>query len=76
MTTRLSPLPVLREQALRMAVAIKKMNHGGKRVVKFGVVMDDKTIVIRMTTEAISSTSIEALAEIIVREMMEEKGNN
>lgn len=85
MTTSQSPLRVLRGQADRMAMLLKKAERGehipgdngklaaarGKDSVKFAVVMDDKLISIDMPWITIRDTSEGGIAEYILKHMRE-----
>lgn len=84
MTTSRSPIAALREQAQRIAVALKAAERGeptgstlpvavalarSQPEIKIGVVMDDKTIMITMPWDTIRDTSESGLVEWIVAQM-------
>ena len=86
MTTKHSPLSVLKAQADKIAATIKAAERGekidvrfaekidaarAKPSIKFGVVMDDKIITIDMPWATIRTTSEAGLSEYIVRQMRE-----
>jgi hypothetical protein len=74
MSTSLSPLSKLKAEADRIAKHLKNaVDTMVKPRFKFGVFMDDKTITIDMDRQAIIDTSVEALSEMIVREMQGKK---
>lgn len=88
MTTKDSPLAALAAQAVKIARTLKAAESGSKvdrfsaekvaaaRVkpnVKFGVVMDDKTIVIDMPWAKVRDTDEAGLAQYIVDKMQESK---
>lgn len=86
MTTKHSPLRVLRAQADEIAGLICKAERGepvnvqfaeklaaarDKEAVKVGIVMDDKVITITIAWEVIRSTGRVGLAEYILDQMRE-----
>lgn len=86
MTTKNSPLRVLKAQADKIAAIIKAAERGEKIDVRFaekieaarekdsfkvGIVMDDKVITIEMPWAIIRSTSEVGLAEYILNQMRE-----
>jgi hypothetical protein len=85
MTTAQSPLRVLRGQADRMAMMLKKAERGEhipgdtgklaaarmKDSVKFAVAMDDKIISIDMPWATIRETSESGISEYILNHMRE-----
>ncbi len=77
MTTRNSPVRVLKAQADKIAKALKDPNTPQvkaarlKPTFKTGIVMDDKTITLEMPWTLVDATSEEALAAMILREMQE-----
>lgn len=87
MTTKHSPLRVLRAQADKIAAALKAAERGDKVDARFagklaaaarakdsfriGVVMDDKTLILALLWATIRDTTEPALAEYIVRQMQE-----
>jgi len=87
MTTRNSPLRVLKLQAIKIARAMKKAEQGKdphpsilkareeKDTLKAGTAMYDKIITIEMTWDLIKSSTEESLIEYILNQMLETKGN-
>ncbi len=88
MTTARSPLRVLKQQARRIAAALKQASRGekitndpGRKIeaalsrssVTFGVVMDDKILKFEMTWETIRETSERGIAEYILNQMREKR---
>ncbi len=88
MTTKHSPLRVLKAQADQIAAALKAAERGEKIDVrlaekiaaaranesfKVGIVMDDKIITIEMPWATIRSTSEVGIAEYILKQMREER---
>lgn len=86
MTTKHSPLRVLKAQADNIAATIKAAERGekidarfaekiaaarAKESFKVGIVMDDKVITIDMPWSTIRATSEVGLSEYIVRQMRE-----
>lgn len=86
MTTKNSPLHLLKRQADQMAGMIKAFERGEKIDVRFaakleeargrdsfkmGIVMDDKIITIDMLWATVRSTSEAGLSEYIVNQMRE-----
>ena len=86
MTTKHSPLRVLKVQADKIAQTLKAAERGEKIDVRFaekiaaareqdsfkvGIVMDDKVITIEMPWETIRATSEVGLAEYILGQMRE-----
>lgn len=86
MTTKHSPLRILKAQADRMAAIITAAERGepidiafaekieaarAKDSVSFAVIMDDKVITIELPWETIRSTGEVGLSEYIVRQMRE-----
>lgn len=86
MTTKNSPLRVLKAQADSIAKTVKAVergenpieDRGGKIAAsrargnfKFGVVMDDKVVTIDMTWATVAATSEVGLAEYILKQMRE-----
>lgn len=86
MTTKSSPIQVLKAQADSIAATLKAAERGDKIDVRFaakiaagrakptfkvGVVMDDKIITLEMPWTLISSTSEAALSQYIVDQMQE-----
>lgn len=86
MTTKNSPLKILKAQADNMASLIKAAERGEKIDVrfaekisaardkesfKFGIVMDDKAITIDMPWDMVRTTSEAGLSEYIVKQMQE-----
>lgn len=86
MTTKHSPLRVLKAQADKIAMVLKATERGenpvqdvggkiaaarGKEAVKFGIVMDDKIITIEMPWATIRATSEVGMAEYILNQMRE-----
>ncbi len=86
MTTRHSPLRVLKAQADKIAQTLKAAERGeaidlrlaekiadarAKESFKIGIVMDDKVITIDLPWENIKSTSEAGLSEYVVRLMRE-----
>jgi hypothetical protein len=84
MTTSRSPLRVLKEQADRIAAALKAAERGEKiaadpggkiagardrETVTFGVVMDDKFLKIEMPWTTVRETSEAGIAEYILKHM-------
>jgi len=79
MTTRHSPEWRLRQQASRMTTALKAMkptDHGGRPVIKVGIVMDDKTIVLEITRKKVMETPAHVLVEYLLGLMQEQTANN
>jgi hypothetical protein len=86
MTTARSPLWVLKEQADTIAKSLKMAERGEtlpvirsdklaaarmlRESVKFGVVMDDKTLMIEITWAVIRATSEAGIAEYILGSML------
>jgi hypothetical protein len=83
-TTSQSPLRVLKVQADKIAQTVKAISRGEnpvedrggklaaarhKETVKFGVVMDDKVIMIEMTWKTIGDSSEVGIAEMILKHM-------
>lgn len=90
MTTKNSPLRVLKAQADKIAATIKAAERGEKIDVRFaekidaarntpsfkvGIVMDDKIITIDMPWATIRSTSEVGLSEYILKQMRETRDN-
>ena len=76
MSTSSSPLSKLKAEADRIVVHLKKPNMlPNKPRIKFGVIMDDKTIFIEMDRQTILDTDATALSEMIVREMQGRTAN-
>jgi hypothetical protein len=90
MTTKHSPLRVLKAQADKIAQTLKAAERGEKIDVRFaekinaareqesfkvGIVMDDKVITIEMPWETIRGTSEVGLAEYILVQMREARAN-
>jgi len=88
MTTKHSPLRVLKAQADNIAATLKAAERGEKIDVRFaekieaaratdsftvGIVMDDKVIKIEMPWVTIRETSEVGLAEYILRQMRESR---
>ena len=86
MTTKHSPLRILKAQAEKIAAMLKAAERGEKIDVRFaekiaaardknsfkiGIVMDDKIITIGMPWETIRGTSEIGLAEYIIKQMRE-----
>lgn len=86
MTTKSSPIQVLKAQADKIAAMLKAAERGEKIDVRFaakieaartkptfkaGVVMDDKVIVLEMPWTLINATSEAALSQYIVDQMQE-----
>lgn len=86
MTTKHSPLRVLKAQADKIAATIKAAERGEKIDVRFaekinaarhkdgfkiGIIMDDKTIILEILWATIRSTSEVGLAEYILKQMRE-----
>ena len=86
MTTKHSPLSVLKSQADNIAKVINAFERGdnidmqfakkieaarAKESFKIGIVMDDKVITIEMSWVIIRNTSEVGLAEYILRQMLE-----
>lgn len=84
MTTSQTPTSILRKQAEKMAERIKALERGdpvdpkfaahylaarSKPEFKFGVVMDDKTLIITMPWTLIHSTGEVGLTEFILKHM-------
>ncbi len=88
MTTKHSPLRVLKAQADTIAAALKAAERGekiasdpagkiaasiAKGIVKFAVAMDDKIISIEMPWSTIRETSEVGIAEFILKHMREQR---
>jgi len=88
MSTKHSPLRVLKAQADKAAEILKKAERGepvandpaGKiaaslatGVVKFAVAMDDKVVFIEMPWDAVRASSEVALSEFILAQMQEQR---
>lgn len=88
MTTKNSPLRVLKSQADRIAQAVKAAERGeqidiqfaekiraarARESFKIGIVMDDKLISINITWTKIRETSEVSLAEYILKHMRESR---
>lgn len=88
MTTKHSPPAVLRAQAFKIAATIKAAERGEKVDVPFaqkiaearqrgffkvGVMMDDKVIILELSSEKIRETDGEALVEYILKLMQEKR---
>lgn len=88
MTTKNSPLRILKSQADRIAQAVKAAERGEQIDIQFaekikaartresfkiGIVMDDKLISIDMTWAKIRETSEVGLAEYILKQMRESR---
>lgn len=86
MTTKHSPLSALKKQADKIAAMLKAFDRGekidvkfaekieaarGKECIKFGIVMDDKIIMVDMPWETIRDTSEAGMSEYIVKQMRE-----
>lgn len=86
MTTKSSPIQVLKKQADLIARTLKRAERGerieatvaakiaaarAKPTFKAGIIMDDKVITIEMPWTTISSTSEAALSQYIVDQMQE-----
>lgn len=86
MTTKHSPLRVLKAQADKIAETLKRAERGekidtrfaekidaarSKESFKVGIVMDDKVITVEMPWATIRSTSEVGLAEYILNQMRE-----
>lgn len=86
MTTKHSPLRVLKAQAEKIAETLKRAERGEKIDVRFaekidaarskdsfkvGIVMDDKVITIEIPWATIRSTSEVGMAEYILNQMRE-----
>lgn len=77
MTTKSSPIRVLKTQAERIAKALKnpatpQMTAARlKPIFKTGIVMDDKVITVEMSWDLVDSTTEPALAEYILKLMRE-----
>lgn len=76
MTPADSPLPVLTEQARKIACALKDAERGdisvparARETVTFGVAMDDKILTITMPWATIRETTEAGLVEYIIRKM-------
>jgi hypothetical protein len=71
MSTSNSPLWKLQAEARRMARHLKQPGvlPPNKAIIKFGIVMDDKTITIDMARQTIVDTAEDALADMIVEQM-------
>lgn len=84
MTTSHSPLRALKAQADKIAALLKAVDRGervdvqfaekieaarGKESIKFGVVMDDKTVTVDMPWATLRGTSEVGLAEYILKQM-------
>ena len=83
MTTKDSPIEVLRAQAVAIATHMKKAERGEvederikeareKGFFKVGIAMDDKLITIEISMETIRNTGARALSEYILKQMREE----
>lgn len=88
MTTKNSPIRVLKLQADKIAAVIKAAERGEKidakfaekmeaartkESFKFGIVMDDKTITIEMPWTTVRSSSEVGLSEYILKQMRESR---
>lgn len=88
MTTRKSPLRILKAQADLMAAKLKATERGDdmasdpsgkiaaarqKESITFGVVMDDKVLKIEMSWATIRATSEVGIAEFILKHMCESR---
>lgn len=88
MTTKHSPLRVLKQQANHIAKMIKAFERGEQidhafahkleearrqSSLKFAVAMDDKVLAIEMTWQTIRTTSEPGISEFILREMRESR---
>lgn len=73
MTTKSSPLPILKDQADRIAamLRLKSAQPQPKENFKFGIAMDDKVLSVEMTWTMVRDTSEAALSEFILRYMQE-----
>jgi hypothetical protein len=82
MTTWRSPISLLKKQADQIAKLLKKIERGEvtggkidaartKPCLKYGVAMDDKFISIDMPWAMIRESSEPALAEFVLKQMME-----
>jgi hypothetical protein len=84
MTTSHSPLSVLKAQADKIAAMLKAVDRGekidmrfaqkieaarGKESIKFGVVMDDKVVIVDVPWATLRETSEVGLAEYILKLM-------
>jgi hypothetical protein len=91
MTTRHSPLRILKLHADRIAALLKKIERGEKATddlggnlaasrtkqsVKFGVVMDDKFLSIDMPWALIRKSSEHALSEYVLKQMRETRDDS
>lgn len=89
MTTSQSPYSKVKAQADMIANVLKKVERGDpmpdayarmvaarqKESVKFGIVMDDKTIICEMPWTKVAESTKESIAEWIVNYMLERRGN-
>lgn len=88
MTTARSPLRVLKAQADNIAKIVKAVERGenpiedrggkiasarNKESVKFGIVMDDKIIMIEMPWTLIRKSSEVGIAEYVLKQMRESR---
>lgn len=84
MSTKHSPRKKIEEEALKIAASLKQNFSEAKEYVdprtnkivnslKFGIVMDDKVITIRMPFHLLRESTIEELQEFFVNEMLELK---
>jgi hypothetical protein len=88
MTTKHSPLRVLKAQADKCAAMLKAFERGepveprfaaqiaaarGRETFKFGIVMDDKIITVDMPWATIDSTGEVGLSEYILKLMREQR---
>lgn len=90
MTTKHSPLRVLKGQADQVAKMLKMAERGedlgekGAKMaearrnypdVRFAVIMDDKTLLITMTWKQIEESSEVGISEYVLREMRERRSD-
>ena len=84
MTTKHSPLRVLKAQADRIAAVLKAIDRGdeietpfaekikaarSRNIFKFGIIMDDAVITIEMPWEKVRTMSEVGIAEYILQQM-------
>lgn len=87
MTTRKSPTWVLKNQADKIAATLKAIERGekintkmvekieaarNKENIKFGIVMDDKIVMIEISWTTLRAADEKALAEVILGQMLRE----
>ncbi len=92
MTTKNSPIPVLQRQADEIAKTLKKAERGeridarlagkvqaareSKSVLKVGVIMDDKTIILDLPWDDIAGSTEAELSAFILKLMQETRDDH